>query len=211
MMKQGISQVLVVAGLALANLPLMDASEGADFGIFEWIHNAPGGFYHPDQDFRPDPETGAMGVFAGRDIPEGTILVKVPWTHLIKSDDPTEEGQLCCGTVDSLARELRKGEDSEYAPYIKYLQNQAENQIPSGWSDEGKAFLQDIVGGKDAESQVLPPEDPSKWLVDDWYTRCEGDPEDKIGIKAALLVIQRSDDHILIPGEFRRNYLCGLR
>ena len=178
-MKSG-SSILSLA-LGLIKFSAVGAAEGADFGIFEWIHNAPGGFYHPDQDFRADPETGAMGVFATKDIPEGTTLVRVPWSHLIKSDDPEEAGQLCCGTVESLARELRKGEESEYAPYIKYVQNQAVDQIPSGWSAQGKAFLQEIVGGADAKSQVLPPEDPSHWLVDDWFKRCGGDPNDEIG------------------------------
>jgi hypothetical protein len=192
---------------------LMDATQGAKTGsldhaisIFDWVRSAPGGIYHPDQEFRKDTETGITGVFAAKDIPEGTVLVSVPWSHVIPSDDPTERGQLCCGLVERLKREWNLGKKSKYAPYIEYLKSntqQSQTALPTTWSMKGQALLQAILGPLD-QGEFIPPLEPFKWLtgVEGWFAECGGKSSDKVGIQAAFIVIQRSDDHILIPGTY---------
>ena len=174
-----------------------------DFGILDWIHTSEGGFFNPKQDFRyttPGDATSVPGIFAKERIEKGEVLCKVPYHRWLKSDDPTEEGQLCCGTAESVAREMKAGADSkDFAPYAVYLNSQQDGQIPSDWSDLGKQLLQQITGGP-VTDPMIPPTEPTEWLEFDWYQRCHGDPADKISSKAALLVVQRSDDYYMVPG-----------
>lgn len=179
-----------------------------DHGVLEWIHNSEGGYIHPDQELRVDPEIGSLGIFATKFIPKGTVLCQVPWSIVIKSDDPEEEGQMCCGTVKSVAREMKKGNESEFGPYVEYLNAQPNDDIPSAWSDMGQELFRAIAGGK-VEDTLIPPEEPTEWLIYDWYGRCRGSRVDKLAAKAAMLVVQRSDDAIMIPGKYA--LACFLR
>jgi hypothetical protein len=197
----------------LAQVCISSASEAKpdDFGILEWVHNAEGGFYNPKQDFRyetPGDPTSVAGIFAKERIEKGETLYKVPWQRLLKSDDLTENGQLCCGTGHAVAREMRKAENSDYAPYVSYLNAQSEGQLPSAWSKKGKALLQAIIGGE-AQNPALPPIEPTEWLEYDWYKLCSGDPSNKLAAKAALMVVQRSDDSLMIPAYEFYNHRNG--
>jgi hypothetical protein len=146
-----------------------------------------------------DPESGVTGLFATTFIPKGTVLCQVPWSLIIKSDDPNEEGQMCCGTVKAVARELKRGNQSAYAPYINYLTAQSHDDVPSAWSPAGQKLMRELVGGH-VKTPEIPPDEPTEWLVYDWYGRCRGSRADELGTKAAMIVLQRSDDDILIPG-----------
>ncbi len=185
--------------MAIFLTPLVVSQEIFDHGVLQWIHNSPGGYVHPDQEFRMDPVSGVSGIFATKLIPKGTVLCQVPWSIIIQSDDPNEEGQMCCGTVKAVAREMRKGNESDYAPYANYLLAQPESEVPSAWSDMGKALLRSLVGGT-ADDTLIPPVEPTEWLSSDWYGRCRGSRSDTIAAKAAILIVQRSDDTIMIPG-----------
>jgi hypothetical protein len=199
----------------LAQVCISSASEAKpdDFGILEWVHNAEGGFYNPKQDFRyetPGDPTSVAGIFANERIEKGETLSKVPWQRLLKSDDSTEnDGKLSCGTGRAVAREMRKAENSDYAPYVTYLNAQSEGQLPSAWSKKGKALLQEIIGGTPL-APVLPPIEPTERVDTDWYTRCSGDPSNKLATKAALLVAQRSDDGLMIPAYDFYNHRNGM-
>lgn len=187
--------LIVVKYLAAASL---------DNGIFDWVRKG-GGIYHEAQDFRrqefevdgdSDSEKKLFaGVFAKKDIAKGTVLAKIPWKLVIPSDNLEESGQLCCGLVDRLKRELLLGNQSQFAPYIEYVSKLPINSIPAMWSDAGKKLIEELVG-----QDNMPPEDPLWWLVNEWFSDCGGSWEDTLGIQAALIVITRSDDHILIPG-----------
>ena len=100
---------------------------------------------------------------------------------------------MVCGTVRHLAREMSKGNESVYAPYVNYLtETQPPNQIPSGWSVPGQKLLRSFLGPE------FPPEYPTKWLTDDWHDECDGE-RDEVSHHAALLVVQRAWDDLLIP------------
>ena len=149
-----------------------------------------------------DPST-PLGVYAKRPIKEGEVIARIPWQTIITSDDPDEEGQMCCGLVRAIAREMRLGDRSEYAPYAVYLNSEPDGQIPSSWSEAGKKLLVDIL------QDQMYPDYPVEWITKDWYERCGGDPRDKISAKAAMLVVQRSDDEIMIPGYDAYNHRNG--
>jgi hypothetical protein len=177
-------------------------------GIFDWIHNSEGGFYNPKQEFRQDVKTGIAGVFAKERIEKNEVLVTVPWDRIIKSDNPEEEGQVCCGFVAAVAREMRLGDESKFAPYANYLNSQDDDQLPSVWTPAGQQLLRSIVGGE-VEEPEIPPTEPTEWLTYDWNDRCDGKSYDALSAKAAMLVVQRSDDFIMIPAYDMYNHRNG--
>jgi hypothetical protein len=171
--------------------------------IFDWVSGTRNGWVTPKQELRRG-DDGFIGVYAKKRIEKGEILVRIPWENIIKSDDPNEEGQLCCGTVEAVAREMKLGESSRYGPYAVYLNHESDGQIPTGWSTEGQNLLLEVM-----DHDAIPPEEPTDWLRNDWWRRCRGDPKDEISNKAALLVVQRSDDSIMIPAYDAYNHRNG--
>jgi hypothetical protein len=174
--------------------------------IFNWISGSTDGWVTPKQDIRrtiPGDINSPLGVFATKRMRENEVIVRIPWENIIKSDFPKERGQLCCGTVKAVAREMKLGDRSKYAPYATYLNGEPDSEIPSAWSDAGKNLLKDILGNG------LSPDDPVDWITKDWYKRCKGDPKDKIAQKAVLMVVQRSDDAIMIPAYDAYNHRNG--
>lgn len=203
------ASVLLVAAattVSAAAAAAADDTTVSDHGVFEWIGSTDGGYFHPDQEFRMDPVSGVAGIFAKKFIPKGEVLLSVPWSLILKSDDMTEEGQMCCGTVKTVAREMKKGSLSEFAPYASYLNSQPDDHVPSAWSAQGKELLQALVGGEVTDT-LIPPEEPTEWLEADWYGRCRGSRADKLAAKAAMMVVQRSDDILMIPGT-QKNMPC---
>jgi hypothetical protein len=178
--------------------------------IFNWIAGSTGGYVTPKQGVRravPGDVTTPLGVYATKRIEAGELVTKIPWENIIKSDDPDEEGQMCCGTVRSVAREMKLGNASKYAPYAIYLKSEPPNQIPSSWSKASQDLLLEVV-----RHNLIPPEDPLKWITEEWLGRCKGDPNDKVGIEAALLVVQRADDSIMVPAyDVSANGYCMIR
>eukprot|EP00957_Ditylum_brightwellii_P211358 15366085-Ditylum_brightwellii.AAC.1 len=92
---------------------------------------------------------------------------------------------------------MKLGNSSEYAPYVEYLLDmQPPGQIPSAWSEAGKALLEKMLrAGKDA---ALPPFHPTDLIDGLWHDRCRGS-RDPVEVHAAQLVIQRSWDDLMIP------------
>ena len=189
--------VLVLASWASC----VGAQEAHQHDVLNWIHKAPGGYVHPQQEVRIDPATGLQGMFATKFIPQGTVLCQVPWSIIIESSTPDDEDlNLSCGTVKALATEMRKGNQSRYAPYVNHLLSQPDN-LPSAWSDLGQQLLRTIVAAGTVGVNAIPPDEPTEWLVNDWYGICRGSRTDKIAAKAAMLVVQSIFDGLLVPGE----------
>jgi hypothetical protein len=190
----------------LANDNTASGSESFDHGIVEWLNSFEGGYFNPKQEIRrenPDDPNSIVGIFAKEAIEENELLSQIPWDALISADGAEEDGDdedgsLHCGTVRNTAREMKLGEKSKYAPYVSHLLSQREGQIPSAWSEAGKALLVDILGGE-GDSQTLPPQDPFSWLDEDWYESCHGDVNDSVAAQAAMLVVSRADDDLMVP------------
>ena len=197
-------QISVVAVLAL--VPSARSSEKPnDFGILEWVHNSQGGFYNPKQDFRredPNDPTSPIGIFAKERIEDNETLIVVPWDIIIKPDVPVEPEQLTCRTVFVVAREMSRvenGKESPFAPYIRYLNAQADNQLPSTWSEEGKILIQALLGGT-INDPLIPPDGATSWMTE-FHDQCmQGRSSTPLTDKAAMLVIQRADDELMVPG-----------
>ena len=164
--------------------------------LMHWFQGRKDTEFNPNQEIRrvdPDDPASMLGVFATADIAKGEVLVSIPWDTLIHSGETvTDPDPLTCGTVRNLANEMRKGDDSKFAPYTKYLMSQKVGQLPSAWSKEGKLLFKEVLG------EELPPADPVSWLEEDWRQDCQGstDPLDE---QAALLVVSRSEDDLMLP------------
>ena len=166
--------------------------------------------------FRSEP-----GMFATERIEANEILMKVPWNLFITASDVNDNnGLLPCGTVVALAKEMAivKNEDdarsssslssssssstssSFFAPYARYLNAEADSQLPSDWSYAGKDLLQTLMGGT-LKQPTLYPNEPVEWLHSEWYSGClKGKPSTPLQDKAAMLVIQRCEDGFMVPG-----------
>ncbi|KAG7346581.1 spermine synthase [Nitzschia inconspicua] len=180
--------------------------EGAQ-AIFDWVASSEGGIVNPKQEVRravPGDLSTPLIVAAKERIEAGEIMVRVPWENIIKPDDPDDDGQLPCSTATALAREMKLGKDSKYAPYVMYLNGESDTQIPSVWSQPAQDLFLKVLGDKE-----IPPARATAWISKHWYQRCGGDPEDKVSTKAALMVIQRSDDEIMIPAYDAYNHRNG--
>jgi hypothetical protein len=184
------------------------AARRLDHGVLEWIANQPGAYYNPKQ-FMDEPN-GLVGIFATAPIAKGELLCRIPWEWTIQGDT-VEASQLSCSLVANLKRQLELGKESKYAPYILYLKNQSDHQLVSTWSKAGQDLMLRVLGQTREENNHpelyighphslagrFPPELVTNWLAGDYHDDCQGD---HTGYKAALSVITRSDDSILIPG-----------
>ena len=211
MCKLSVISFLVVAAVVVvvaAEKNVIDQHLNEAQAIFDWVSGTQDGYITPKLELRrenPNDPKSPMGVYAKKAIEVDEPIVRIPWSVIIKSDDPNERSsQMSCGTVRSLANEMRLGSESEYAPYVEYLNAEADAQIPSTWSKAAQDFLMEVL-----DNASIPPEDPTDWIEDDWFGRCQGDPNDAFGVKAALMVIQRSDDSILIPAYDNLNHRNG--
>ncbi|KAG7355308.1 spermine/spermidine synthase domain containing protein [Nitzschia inconspicua] len=182
--------------------------------ILEWIQSDEEAFVHDKQIVRRSIDgdiNSPIGIFASDEIEKGSLLVRIPWKFIIQSDNPNDTGQLPCGTVHALMRELNLGNESQFAPYVDYLLHEPDDHtIPSRYSENGQRLMLQIVDTNYVSGETrIPPEEPTSWLRDDWIGFCKADPNDTVGIKAATAVLQRSDDAILIPGYDLYNHRNG--
>jgi len=188
--------------------------------LTSWLNSVEGGFFNVKQKVLPvnaDSDDTAVfrGIFATEFIAKGDLLAQIPWEYIIndeESDDAlsekdNENGVLKCGTARNLAKEMKQVQTlgkyikdpnaaSKYGPYIQYLLDQPSGMIPSDWSVKGRRIFQDVLGGT---QQTIPPIYATSWKDDDWFNDCNGDPEDELGMKAAMLVVSRADDDLLVP------------
>lgn len=120
--------------------------------IVDWVR-AEGGYFSSKLEIgRASP----VGVFASQDIQAQEQLFIIPhscfialWDTAAPVDANDEEDEAynenLCHLAQKLAEELELGKDSVYAPYVDYVKNQKQGQIPATWSDEGKQVLRQIL------------------------------------------------------------------
>lgn len=90
-------------------------------------------------------------VFATSTIPEGTVLLSVPWDAVLEPKNYSSREGLLCHMVNVLYKELqasKKGETkSDFKPFVTYLKTLTNPFVaPSGWSRGGKDLLAGILG-----------------------------------------------------------------
>lgn len=179
---------------AAAGAPKHDASVA---NLVEYFTTEMGVFYSPKQQIRY--ESGMMGVFATERIEEGELLCSVPWNATINAGRRIRNPpHLVCDTVRNLAKEMRLGEKSKYGPYVQYLLDQRVGQLPSAWSQPARDLLRRVLDGDGEGNGALPPEEAVGLLDTDWHLECDG-ADDPMENNAAMLVIQRAEDDLMVP------------
>eukprot|EP00566_Odontella_aurita_P003749 CAMPEP_0113586544 /NCGR_PEP_ID=MMETSP0015_2-20120614/34356_1 /TAXON_ID=2838 /ORGANISM="Odontella" /LENGTH=1264 /DNA_ID=CAMNT_0000491993 /DNA_START=143 /DNA_END=3937 /DNA_ORIENTATION=- /assembly_acc=CAM_ASM_000160 len=146
----------------------------------------------------PGDDSTMMGVFATSTIKEGELLLEIPWNCTINAGFRVENPpHLVCDTVQNLIKEMRLGDESDFGPYVQYLLNQRRGQLPCAWSEAGKHLLEHILeygAGMDGEG-TLPP----SYVTDnEWLGVCRG-LDNPFKENAAMLVIQRAEDDLMLP------------
>jgi hypothetical protein len=177
-----------------------------DFGLLvKWVNAQANGYVNPKLEIRrlssEDETESSLGIFAKERVEGGDVIAHIPWSIIIigtdeDDDDDFPDGNLDCRTVRNLAKELKLGDKSKYAPYVRHLLSLRDGQIPSGWSDAGKFLVLEILGG---EHQELPPGSVVSMLENEWFKACKGEENDIISTKAAELVMQRDDNDLMVP------------
>ena len=203
----------------------VEATEDVDMDVYhansliEWLKSE-NGFFNPKLELRrvdPSDKTSHFGMFANEDISDRSLLLRIPPSLVLDSaeDDP-ELTPMVCPLVHNLIKQINLYDDSQYAPYVKYLlDTQPPGQLPSAWTPAAKQLFVRMLGHIDFDLDEalkdfllygdlgtrnhLPPADPISWIETEW-TYCNdgliGTPDDHY---AALIVIQRAWDDILIP------------
>ena len=176
--------------IALQLLPLLRIASASDSNLIgkastliKWF-KAKGGYVNPKIQLRSvttenghDSSLSRLGFFAGEDIEKGETLIRAPKDLTIGrgKGDHDESSYTYCDTSRLLAKEMRLQNETEFALYIDYLQNEPGLNPPTGWTTMGKALLLRRLGAL------------NDWLETDWHKLCDGshDPVEK---RAALLV-----------------------
>lgn len=170
--------------------------------LLEWLHSSDGGYFNPNQEFRheiPGDTSTLFGVFCKNHIKEGDVLAYIPSEKVIKTG--SRNRFVNCKTVQLLAEELKKGDKSQYAPYVQSLTKAVQDHgklLPAYWSDVGKKLFLKIT-----DNGALPPEDP---LMENfqWKLKC-----DKISKEATLLVLTHGEDIGMVPLTDKYNDRAG--
>jgi len=186
---------------SLLSVEASDAEVNHGLLLIEWLRSR-GGYVSPKLTIRrsdPFDPNSRFGMFAIDSLVPREKMLEIPRSALITDEDGSDESDedvIECGTVRNLLKEMKLGDNSNFAPYVNYLLAQPWGQIPSGWSDSGKALLVGLL--ENHTSQVLPPLRPMVYS-NKWQETCGGASSSRFEENAALLVAQRSWDNILIP------------
>jgi hypothetical protein len=177
--------------------------------LLKWL-NEEGGYFNPKVEMRrldPSDPSSVFGMFVNENVSNEELLFRIPRNMILNSGDETHpiiagtiNSPLTCSTARNLAEQLRLKDESKYAPYVNYLlDTQSPDTIPSAWSDSAQSLFERVLGNSEEDIDVLQllGGDPFLWL-EEWYESCNGS-DDPIDEYAALLVIQRSWDDMLIP------------
>jgi hypothetical protein len=176
-----------------------DASNAMDAHVQDmvaWLRNQGGHFNEKLQIRRADPSdpTSYYGVFATESIQSMEPLMNIPASSMIRTNIPPDyfssEGEeaVLCDLTHVLLKELKLGEKSHFAPFVKYLLGQERGQIPATWTEPAKELLREVAYRNDL----------TDWIQTDFEQECIG-PGNAFEQQALAMVIQRGWDSVLIP------------
>mmetsp|Transcript_31003 Transcript_31003/g.70935 ORF Transcript_31003/g.70935 Transcript_31003/m.70935 type:complete len:1222 (-) Transcript_31003:66-3731(-) len=174
--------------------------------LVQWLRSR-GGYVNPKLEVRrvdPLNPTSRFGIFTKEDlklkerliaIPSSSLITDVVYDNVSGGDQHYGNG-LNCRTVHNLLKEMRWGKASNFSPYLEFITADDDETIPSGWSDEGKRLLNNLL--ENGKTSILPPVEATHWIETDWKAVCEGG-DDAMELKAALAVVKRGWGGTLKP------------
>lgn len=191
------------ASSVAARLPTDEHGDYNAADIIEWIRSKPDGIIHESLRVgreRPGDPNSITGLFVKEDakaIEKGDIVANIPWDCTINPGRKYSPHKFeSCAAIYMLADELRLGEESNKAPYVRYLLNIPRGTMPGEWNDAAKDFLSVVLG-----NDQLPPYEES-WRFDyerSWVRECEGSRTDELERAAYFLTQSRDEDTLMVP------------
>lgn len=204
---RSITTTLTIVSTGYAALPPTPLDKHGDYDgsdLIEWIKSHPQGYVHPSVRIGraiPGDPNSMFGLYVSSDpgtapIEQDDIIARIPWNHLIGPGEKYNKSIFfSCKEIENLTTELKKGEESTYGPYIRYLLTQKRGSMPGEWSKAGKKFFAKLLDYGD-----LPPYEEA-WLDDynQYLRKCDGNPKDDMERRAYYLASSRDEDTLMIP------------
>jgi len=200
--------ILAIASETSSSAPLPTDEHGDYNGadLIEWINSHPQGDIHPSLRIGreiPGDATSLLGLFVSSSaaaIEKGDIIAQIPWDHMIHPDTKYKKSKFfSCRAIYNIAKELKLGDKSSRAPYVRYLLTQPRGIMPGEWTKAGQTFLSTIL----ANGALPPYEDTWKsphGLYDtEWIDECSGDEDDEVQTAAYWLASSRDEDTLMVP------------
>jgi hypothetical protein len=118
--------------------------------MVEWLKRMRNGYINPKLDVGRaeafDPSS-YFGIFANEKLKKGEFLMRIPKEAKMKLQNPSSLYiDDLCDLAWMLREEFEKGDNSAFAPYLQYLNEQEKGILPSLWSDAGKELLLKVQG-----------------------------------------------------------------
>lgn len=155
----------------------------------EWLKSKKGGFFSSKIMYRND--VPISGIFAKAPIAKGEEIIHLPVELLINS----RVKDSMCHLAHTLAEEYRKGEKSNWEPYVSYCFESFNHEgLPANWSDEALELYYYIVGDE-LNDQYLGV----KGSYEEECEYNEDDEEDELLEAAYRIVVARGWMDILVP------------
>jgi spermidine synthase len=182
--------------------------------LLAWLRENNGYFNSKLEIRREDPKDPAseFGVFAKKPIELKETLMEIPANLMLRAtDDEDEQFEIpdgtelqyfekdrfegLCDLTRTLIVEMRLEDDSDFAPYVHYLLEKEEENIPALWSEPAKKILHLVTFGP------RPPNGAFEWVEDFEETGCIHDDEFEMG--ALSFISSRgwrsTNDTVLVP------------
>eukprot|EP00986_Skeletonema_menzelii_P012568 scaffold6982_cov144-Skeletonema_menzelii.AAC.1 len=171
--------------------------------IIEWIRSKPDGIIHESLRVgreKPGDPNSINGLFVKSDakaIEKGEAIAHIPWDCTINPGKKYRFNKYeSCKNIDELAKELRLGEESTKAPYVRYLSSLPRGTMLGEWNEAAKDFLSVVLG----HNELPPYEDGWKFDFEiDWVKECGGNENDKFERAAYHLNHSRDEDTLMVP------------
>lgn len=119
--------------------------------IISWIREHKDGYVNEKIELRPG-AGGARGVFVNDSMKKNEVICTIPWDLIVK---PTKAKSFKEGFQCATFRKIYNGMKDLKTPYEKYLNTMPRNSLPGWWSDNGRAFLKDMVGDRFPASETF--------------------------------------------------------
>jgi hypothetical protein len=195
--------ILLASAAAVSVDTASNAMDAHVQDMVAWLRNQGGHFNEKLQIRRADPSdpTSYFGVFATESIQSMEPLMSVPASSMIRGgaiQPPVykswkEEEAVLCDLTHVLMKELKLGEKSHFAPFVKYLLGQERDQIPATWTEPAKELLREVASPF-AEGRQL-----TDWIEMSFEREGCIEPGSAFERQALAMVVQRGWDSVLIP------------
>lgn len=170
-----------------------------------FLKSFPNGHFNDKLEIRKS-NNGVLGLFALEDIRANELLLQIPPESKIRIPPLKDYWRRKCYLARKLVDEMNLGDESSFAPYMKYLKvTEPELRlVPSNWSQEGKNLLSSMLlldereaDIKDYTTQGLPPDEAISMHDDPKCTLINGDSDE--GKLAYAIAMRYAYDFVMIP------------